>query len=65
MRALLGDFLVGLAFFLIIEGLAYALAPRLVRRLAEQIPSVSDERLRIFGVIVLAAGVGLVWLVHG
>ena len=64
MRSLLADFLIGLAFFLIIEGLAYALAPRLIKRMAEQIPGTSEERLRIFGVITLAAGVGLVWLLR-
>lgn len=62
MRSLLADFLIGLAFFLIIEGLAYALAPRLIKRMAEEIPAISEERLRIFGVVVLAIGVGLVWL---
>lgn len=64
MSALLTDFLIGFAFFLIIEGLAYALAPRLIKRMAEQIPTVSDERLRVFGVVVLAIGVGLVWLLR-
>lgn len=64
MSALLTDFLIGLAFFLIIEGLAYALAPRLIKRMAEQIPTVSDERLRVFGVVTLALGVGLVWLLR-
>lgn len=56
------DFLIGLAFFLIVEGLVYALAPRLIRLIAAQIPSLSDERLRIFGVVTMAIGVGLVWL---
>jgi uncharacterized protein len=63
-RSLLADFLIGLAFFLIIEGLAYALAPRLIKRMAEEIPAISEERLRIFGVVVLAIGVGLVWLLR-
>ncbi len=62
MSALATDFMIGFAFFLIIEGLAYALAPRLIKRMAEQMPAVSDERLRVFGVVVLAIGVGLVWL---
>ena len=64
MTALATDFLVGLAFFLIIEGLAYALAPRLIKRMAEQIPAMTEERLRIFGVVSLAVGVGLVWLLR-
>lgn len=64
MTALATDFLVGLAFFLIIEGLAYALAPRLIKRMAAQIPTMTEERLRIFGVVSLAVGVGLVWLLR-
>lgn len=64
MRALVTDFLIGFAFFLIIEGLAYALAPRLIKRMAEQIPAMTEERLRIFGIITLAVGVGLVWLLR-
>ncbi|HWU63864.1 MAG TPA: DUF2065 domain-containing protein [Ensifer sp.] len=58
------DFLIGFAFFLIIEGLAYALAPRLIKRMAEQIPTTSEELLRILGVASLAIGVGLVWLLR-
>ncbi|MCD2173181.1 DUF2065 domain-containing protein [Rhizobium sp. C4] len=49
---------------MIIEGLAYALAPRLIKRMAERIPAVSEERLRIFGIVTLALGVGLVWLLR-
>lgn len=64
MSGLATDFLIGLAFFMIIEGLAYALAPRLIKRMAEQIPAVSEERLRIFGIVTLALGVGLVWLMR-
>jgi uncharacterized protein len=62
--ALGSDFLIGLAFFLIIEGLVYALAPRLIRMIAAQLPSLSDERLRIFGVVTLAIGVVIVWFVR-
>ncbi len=64
MSALATDSLIGLAFLLIIEGLAYALAPRLIKNMAQQIPAMSEERLRVFGVVALALGVGLVWLVH-
>lgn len=65
MTSLGADFLIGLAFFLIVEGLVYALAPRLIRLIAEHIPSMTDERLRIFGVVTMAIGVGLVWLIRG
>lgn len=64
MSALGTDFLIGLAFFLIIEGLVYALAPRLMKLIARQIPEMSEERLRIFGVVTLAIGVVLVWFIR-
>lgn len=64
MSALGTDFLIGFAFFMIVEGLVYALAPRLVKALARQIPEMTEERLRIFGIIALAIGVVLVWLVR-
>jgi uncharacterized protein len=58
------DFLIGFAFFLVIEGLAYALAPRLIKEVARLVPDMPEERLRIFGVAALAVGVLLVWLVR-
>lgn len=50
------DLLAGFAFFLIIEGLVYALAPRFLVEMARLIPSIPPEHLRL---------VGLVWLVRG
>ncbi len=47
---------------LVVEGLAYALAPSFIRRMAEELPKLGDEHLRIFGVAALAIGVGLVYL---
>lgn len=47
---------------LVVEGLAYALAPSFIRRMAEELPKLGDEHLRIFGVIALAIGVGVVYL---
>ncbi|MBV1724362.1 MAG: DUF2065 domain-containing protein [Hoeflea sp.] len=47
---------------LVVEGLAYALAPSFIRRMAEELPKLGDEQLRMFGVAALALGVGLVYL---
>jgi uncharacterized protein YjeT (DUF2065 family) len=47
---------------LVVEGLAYALAPSFIRRMAEELPKFSDEQLRVFGVAALAIGVGIVYL---
>ncbi|MBB3655429.1 hypothetical protein FHX15_000628 [Rhizobium sp. BK650] len=59
------DFLTGLAFFLIIEGLVYALAPRFLIEMAKLLPSVSEGRLRAFGLAATALGVASVWFLRG
>ncbi|MFC5756904.1 DUF2065 domain-containing protein [Rhizobium sp. GCM10022189] len=59
------DFLTGLAFFLIIEGLAYALAPRFLVEMARLLPTIPERHLRAFGLAAMALGVGLVWLLRG
>ncbi len=60
----MSDFLTGFAFFLIIEGLVYALAPRLLKSIVAQLPEISDESLRMFGLAAVAAGVFLIWLIR-
>ena len=61
----MSDFLVALGLFLVIEGLVYALAPSFVRRMAEQLPLVSDRQLRSFGLAAAIMGVFVVWLIRG
>lgn len=61
----MADFLTGIAFFLVIEGLVYALAPASLKRMAAMLPGVADSQLRVFGVVSLALGVGLVWMIRG
>ncbi|PTM92003.1 DUF2065 domain-containing protein [Mycoplana dimorpha] len=61
----MADFLTGIAFFLVIEGLVYALAPASLKRMAAMLPAVADSQLRVFGVVSLALGVGLVWMIRG
>ena len=58
----MGTFFLAIGLVLVVEGLAYALAPSFIRRMAEQLPKLGDESLRIFGVAALAVGVGLVYL---
>jgi uncharacterized protein YjeT (DUF2065 family) len=60
----MADFLVGIAFFLIIEGLVYALAPRFLVSLARLLPAIPEQHLRLSGVIAVALGVGLVWIIR-
>ncbi|MBW9055324.1 DUF2065 domain-containing protein [Rhizobium mesosinicum] len=59
------DFLAGLAFFLIIEGLVYALVPRFLIEIAKLLPAVPERQLRAFGLAAMALGVASVWLLRG
>lgn len=59
------DFLTGLAFFLIIEGLVYALAPRFLIEMAKLLPSIPERQLRVFGLAAMVLGVAIVWLLRG
>jgi uncharacterized protein len=58
------DFLTGIAFFLIIEGLVYALAPRFLVEMARLLPTVPERQLRVFGLGAVVLGVVLVWFVR-
>ncbi|MBB3975292.1 hypothetical protein GGQ64_000468 [Rhizobium azooxidifex] len=61
----MADFLTGFAFFLVIEGLVYALAPSSLKRMAALLPTLPEAQLRLFGLVSIALGVGLVWLIRG
>jgi uncharacterized protein YjeT (DUF2065 family) len=47
---------------LIVEGLAYALAPSLVERLLETLRMLAEDQRRVLGLGAVAAGVVLVWI---
>ncbi len=59
------DFLAALGLVLVIEGLVYGGFPRLARRLAAEVVSIPDGALRTAGMLAIAGGVGIVWLVRG
>lgn len=61
----MADFLTGIAFFLVIEGLVYALAPSSLKRMAAMLPGIPDGQLRVFGLVAVAGGVALVWMIRG
>ena len=50
---------------LVAEGLLYALAPNLAKRLAESVRDLAPDSLRTGGVVAVAIGVGIVWLARG
>jgi uncharacterized protein len=58
------DFLTGIAFFLIIEGALYAVAPSFVKNLAALLPTIANEQLRFSGLVAMAIGVAGVWFLR-
>jgi hypothetical protein len=61
----MSDLAVGLGLVLVIEGLLWALAPGLGRRLLETASETPEPQLRTAGWIAVALGVGVVWLIRG
>lgn len=59
---MIADLLLGFGFVAIVEGLAFALAPGHVRAALEVMTQMDPERRRLIGLLVVAAGVALVWL---
>lgn len=57
--------LLALGLVLIVEGLAYALAPSFVETLLEALKAMPEEQRRFMGLASLALGVALVWLAKG
>ena len=60
-----GDFLTALGLALAFEGLALAILPEHAKRAMAEILSRPTAALRIGGVVMLAAGVLVVWLARG
>lgn len=61
----MADFLAALGLFFVIEGVLYAAAPGLARRLAESVRDMSNDDLRTGGLVALGLGVVIVWVVRG
>lgn len=53
--------LLAVGLVLVVEGLAFALAPSRMEEIVAMIASLSPERRRMIGLAMLAAGVALVW----
>ena len=60
-----GEIITALGLVLVIEGLIWALFPNLFRKLAILASDVPEGQLRASGLMALAAGVFIVWLVRG
>lgn len=59
------DLAVAIGLVLVIEGLLWALAPRIGRRLLEATSETPESSLRLAGTLAVAVGVLIVWLVRG
>ena len=59
---MIGTAFLALGLVLIVEGLAYALAPSLVERLLETLRSLPEAALRQVGALAVVFGLICVWL---
>ncbi|AZO00385.1 DUF2065 family protein [Mesorhizobium sp. M9A.F.Ca.ET.002.03.1.2] len=59
------DFLAAIGLVLVVEGLVYGGFPGLAKKLAGEVLSMPENALRIAGLVAIAVGVGVVWLVRG
>jgi len=56
--------LLAIGLVLLVEGLVYALAPRLVEQMLETFRALPEEARRLLGLTAMALGLALVWLAH-
>jgi len=61
----MSDLLVGIGLVLVIEGLLWALAPRMGARLIETMAQTPESTVRTAAAVCVAIGVFIVWLVRG
>jgi len=59
---MLGSIFLALGLVLIVEGLAYALAPSLIERMLEVFSTIPESTRRKIGILGMALGGILVWL---
>ena len=58
------ELLLALGLVLVIEGLLYALVPAKLRAMMASLQKLSDDQMHMGGVIAMAIGVAVVWLVR-
>lgn len=58
---MIGIALLALGLVLIVEGLAYALAPSLIERVLEMLRSLPEAMRRQIGILAMVMGLLLVW----
>ncbi|XDA99373.1 DUF2065 domain-containing protein [Sulfitobacter sp. LCG007] len=58
----MGFILLALGLVMIVEGLAYALAPSLVERMLEMLRNLPEAAVRQIGLLCLVSGLILAWI---
>ena len=61
----MSDFIAAIGLVLVIEGLVYGGFPHLAKRLGAEVQGMPENLLRIGGLMAIALGVLVVWLVRG
>ena len=61
----MSDFWAALALVMVIEGLLPFAAPRLWRQALQQIASLDEAQMRLFGAISMGSGLALLYWVRG
>lgn len=54
-----------IALIFVIEGVLYSLFPNAMKRLLEQVATISPQSLRVGGLFFAVLGVVIVWLLRG
>ncbi|PLW75485.1 DUF2065 domain-containing protein [Cohaesibacter celericrescens] len=60
----MSDFLAAVGLVLVIEGLLYALLPESMKRMMIEVATIPGSNLRVGGLLAMAIGVGIVWMVR-
>jgi uncharacterized protein YjeT (DUF2065 family) len=61
----MSDFASAIGLVLVIEGMLWALSPRLGRAMLEKTAEAPESSLRLVGVLAATIGLGVVWLARG
>ena len=61
----MSDLVAALGLVLVLEGVIYGGMPGLAKRLAAEVITIPEGALRVGGLVAVAAGVAVVWLVRG
>ncbi|MBL4600083.1 MAG: DUF2065 domain-containing protein [Rhizobiaceae bacterium] len=61
----MNELIIAIGLLLVFEGLIYSLVPGGMKRMAAELMQMPDATLRVFGIVIMAVGVLLVWLIKG